>query len=229
MKTHQVSLAAKCIAAGSKIISGALVGSAGFPFLGVIACAAVSGPMAGLIYHLSFSELEQLKEHIQTAQRELDVAKEVVARIEAKGGGTDDILLESYHIFNPVVDENKFAETAYLLYDKQDKTNCDKMQFAAYLFILIVKEKLGKANFEEQGKSQFYKFIQAKVFPELEQDRKTLSNRLNKMDYLLQKGANVGERLKKTTDWKNFQKLQEDFHKTSFFDSLKDLSAGKNT
>ncbi|MBQ6800074.1 MAG: hypothetical protein IJP08_03070, partial [Bacteroidaceae bacterium] len=98
-----------------------------------------------------------------------------------------------------------------------------------YLFILVVKEKLGKANFEEQGKSQFYKFIQAKVFPELEQDRKTLSNRLNKMDYLLQKGTNVEEHLKKTTDWKNFQKLQEDFHKTSFFDSLKDLSASKNT
>ena len=229
MKTHQVSLAAKCIAAGSKIISGALVGSVVFPHLGMVACAAVSGnPMAGLIYHLSFSELKQLKEHIQTAQRELDVAKEVVARIEAKGGGTDDILSESHHIFNPVVDENKFAETAYLLYDKQEKADCDKMQFAAYLFILVVKEKFGKTNFEEQGKSQFYKFIQAKVFTDLEQDRRTFSNRLNKLDYLLEKETNVEVRLKKNPDWKNFQKLQEDFHKTSFFDSLKDLSAGKD-
>ena len=112
--------------------------------------------------------------------------------------------------------------------DAQNKSECKYVNLYLFNSLITLKEKFGKTNFEEQGKSQFYKFIQAKVFTDLEQDRRTFSNRLNKLDYLLEKETNVEVRLKRNPDWKNFQKLQEDFHKTSFFDSLKDLSAGKS-
>lgn len=167
----------------------------------------------------------------QKLQQQMAELEEELQQLSAEGNGTPP-----FNIFNPVVDENKLADCFYRMYADffgPNKTtaldgDCDETDFAAYLFLLVAKEGLGKDNFVETAKKPFFEFIQAKVIINLNKTDRTFRNRLDGMDNLCKqvlKGrtATGSKAVQTGTHHRNFHKVLGNFHETPYYRGLEKL------
>lgn len=133
-------------------------------------------------------------------------------------------------IFGSWVDENKLAgcfKQLYYDYFNEDgvctlEGKCDKMTFAAYLFVLVESERLGNDHFSSKAKNDFYTFINKKAFS-LDKTDKTFRNRLNKLKDFRHKLLNMQAKekpdvaIQANSHYKNFHTIMETFHNMPYY------------
>lgn len=166
---------------------------------------------------VSITEINELEKHLDRSRAHLEQVEKMLLRLKKRGKAR-----QQGKIFNPIVNEDELANCFYHLYTVQEGVY-DDLQFAAYLYLLVKKEKLGNDTFATRGQTKFYAFVQQKVLPDLNKTTKAFGDRLRKLDFLVNP-KNLSDMFKSTSpDWKNFQNLLANFRNTSFYHYLKSL------
>lgn len=138
-------------------------------------------------FHLS---KKQLKERLVVlVTRLIEDAKEVdfIRKELAKWNDDEEYLSLDSGLFKPYVDENKFAICLRDIYDyffgplsTNKLLGCyhKDIDLAAYLYILVEKEKLGNETFSEKGKKPFFDFLINKANITFSMTRRSYSDRI---------------------------------------------------
>lgn len=172
---------------------------------------------------------------IETLRKQVEEFQEkTIQAVRHSSAGGDDI--PPAGIFNSVIDENELADCLYSIHSRffgskaTEKllNDCDEVRFAAYLFVLVEKEKLGCDNFETRCRAAFFDFMNLKVLPvhnKMEVSHRTFTGRLSEMAELhaLPPRQLMAERTSNNFDVRNFQKISEIFRNTPYYLDLKKL------
>ncbi len=139
-----------------------------------------------------------------------------------------------FDIFNACIDKDKLADCFYAVYehffglDRKDVLKeCDKNRFAAYLYILVLQERLGNDIFKTRGKRPFYHFICAKVVA-LEVSDRQFTGYLNHMKDFCQKLIHNEASVRTDDYYENYAKIAARFRNTSYYRGIKHLRRGVN-
>lgn len=169
---------------------------------------------------------------LRVLQEEVGRQRSQSHRVEAETGRPADDTV----IFHPLVDERRLAESFRSVYTHCRESEEDVLQgkwsdmdFAAYLFVLVEKERLGREGFGDNSKAPFYRFVQERVIVGLRMDQRTFYNRLEKKlkryrDYFLDKAGRQEENaaLEANVHVRNFHTMQNLFHGTDYGEVLRE-------
>ena len=169
---------------------------------------------------------------LRVLQEEVGRQRSQFHRVEAETGRPADDTV----IFHPLVDERRLAESFRSVYTHCRESEEDVLQgkwsdmdFAAYLFVLVEKERLGREGFGDNSKAPFYRFVQERVIVGLRMDQRTFYNRLEKKlkryrDYFLDKAGRQEENaaLEANVHVRNFHTMQNLFHGTDYGEVLRE-------
>lgn len=149
-----------------------------------------------------------------------------------------DSRVPSTSIFNLVINENELATCFREIYSKffglEKKEILEgkvtPIDFAVYLFLVVVRAGLGKDDFALNSRKPFYNFIKNKVILDIGKTDRTFVNRLNEMgdlrdrvtnNPLVQKGS--GRVKIDEIHYGNFLKVYKIFLRSNFYRNLKRL------
>lgn len=140
-------------------------------------------------YHAHFSKKQLEDRLVVLVTRLIEDAKEVdfIRKELAKWNDDEEYLSLDSGLFKPYVDENKFAICLRDIYDyffgplsTNKLLGCyhKDIDLAAYLYILVEKEKLGNETFSEKGKKPFFDFLINKANITFSMTRRSYSDRI---------------------------------------------------
>lgn len=133
----------------------------------------------------------------------------------------------SEKLFMPFVNSGKLAATFREMGDKLMSTykelswdgKCNELELSVYFYYLVALRRIGRRTFKEDGRSAFFRFIQALVFPKLRVSRRTFSTEIRKariLNYWIEKPSSTSE----GHDRMNFRLVWEMFKGTSYCKEL---------
>lgn len=174
--------------------------------------------------------------HLADVAKEANSIREELANLPDDGDGGGPL----FNLFQPFVDENKLANCFFTLYQRFFGVMPKEMftgdynepvDFAAYLFILVEREKLGNGTFSEKGMKPFFEYIELKVTGTLGKSERTFRNRLKETmkdfrDRLEHEPANSNYR---DSVWardpfvEDYRRVRGNFHKMDYYRELNRL------
>lgn len=174
--------------------------------------------------------------HLADVTKEANSIREELANLPDDDDGGDPL----FNLFKPYVDENKLANCFFTLYQRFFGVMPKEMftgdynepvDFAAYLFILVEREKLGNGTFSEKGMKPFFEYIELKVTGTLGKSERTFRNRLKETmkdfrDQLIKEPAKSrfkGVAWDKDPFIEDYLRVYGNFHKMDYYKELNRL------